>query len=202
MAEVYETADTLIVSNAAVSNAAVSDKAVSNKLVFTGTQRNLVVGIAMLSTAALAFSMDLTSVFFASAMAWTFVLWGALLLYSNLLDIYQTYEVTDEALMIKNPLRPWGTAKVWDWAHLYRIDVLVKRVDSETEDAVMQVYYTPAGEIVIEREDRAYNPELARLIVERAGLKATSPDNPQDLTQLPKGKRTYTWNQSGRLAAA
>ncbi|MEZ4612580.1 MAG: hypothetical protein R2838_20440 [Caldilineaceae bacterium] len=30
-------------------------------------------------------------------------------------------------------------------------------------------YYTPAGEINIEREDRDFNPELARLIIDKAG---------------------------------
>jgi len=135
-------------------------------------------------------------------MAWTFVLWGALFLYGNLLDIYQTYQVTDEALIIKNPLRPWGATKVWDWAHLHRMDVVVKRAEAELDDAVMQIYYTPEGEIVIEREDRGYDPELARLIIERAGLKPTAPENPKDLAQLPPGKRTYFWNKSGRMAAS
>lgn len=193
MAEVYGAVDTPIENNTS---------AASNKLVFEGTPRTLVVGLAMLATGALAFSMDLTHVFFAEAMAWTFVLWGALFLYGNLLDIYQTYEVTDEALIIKNPLRPWGATKVWDWAHLHRMDVVVKRAEAELDDAVMQIYYTPEGEIVIEREDRAYNPELARLIIERAGLKPTAPENPKDLAQLPAGKRTYFWNKSGRMAAS
>jgi YD repeat-containing protein len=40
------------------------------------------------------------------------------------------------------------------------------------------------------------------LIIERAGLKAVDASNPTDLTHLPKGKTTYVWNQSGRLAAA
>jgi hypothetical protein len=193
MAEVYGAVDTPIENNSGTA---------SNKLVFEGTQRNLVVGLAMLATGALAFSMDLTHTFFAEAMAWTFVLWGVLFLYGNLLDIYQTYEVTDEALIIKNPLRPWGATKVWDWAHLHRMDVVVKRAEAELDDAVMQIYYTPEGEIVIEREDRAYNPELARLIIERAGLKPTAPENPKDLVQLPPGKRTYFWNKSGRIAAS
>jgi len=194
MAEVYGAVNTPIENN--------STSAANNKLIFEGTPRTLVVGVAMLATGALAFSMDLTHTFFAEAMAWTFVLWGALFLYGNLLDIYQTYEVTDTALIMKNPLRPWGATKVWDWAHLHRLDVVVKRTEAQLDDAVMQIYYTPEGEIVIEREDRAYDPELARLIIERAGLKATAPENPKDLTQLPAGKRTYFWNKSGRIAAS
>ncbi len=178
------------------------NKVVDNKLVFQGTQRNMVVGVAMLVTAALAFSMNLTHVFFAEAMAWTFVLWGGLLLYSNLLDYYETYTVTDEGLVIKNPLRPWGAMKVWDWAHVNRVDILVKRAEARIEDAVMQVYFTPEGEIVIEREDRLYDPELVRLIIERAGLKPTDPGNPKDLTTLPPGRKMYAWNRAGRLATS
>ncbi|MCX6046821.1 MAG: hypothetical protein NT075_17080 [Chloroflexi bacterium] len=183
-----------------LGSTAAGEKQVTNQLVFQGTRRNMVVGIAMLATAGLAFTMNLTHVFFASAMAWTFALWGGLLLYSNLLDYYETYTVTDAGLLIKNPLRPWGAVKVWDWAHLNRVDIVVKRTEANVEDAVMQVYYTPEGEIVIEREDRAYDPELVRLIIERAGLKPTDPSNPKDLTQLPPGKKMYAWNKAGRLA--
>lgn len=170
------------------------------KLVFTGTQRNLAVGVAMLAASVLAFSMKLTDVFFAEATAWTFALWGALFIYIGLMDIYQTYEVTDAGLIIRNPMRPWAATKLFDWPHLYRMDIVVKRADAQYEDAEIQVYYTPEGEIAIEREDRAYDPQLARLIIERANLKPTDPGNPADLTALPQGKATYAWNQSGRLA--
>ncbi len=172
------------------------------KLVFGGTQRNLVVGLSMLIAGALAFSMKLTDVFFAEATAWTFILWGGLFVYVGLMDLYQTYEVTDEALIIRNPMRPWAGTKVFDWAHLYRLDVVVRRVEAKAEDAEMQIYYTPAGEIAIDREDRGFHPELARLIIERAGLQPTDPSNPTDLTALPQGKATYIWNQSGRIAAS
>jgi hypothetical protein len=199
MTEIAEAANMPLGNNAVEENKIVENKIVDNKIVFQGTQRNMVVGFAMLTTAALAFSMNLTHVFFASAMAWTFVLWGALLLYSNLLDYYETYTVTDEGLIIKNPLRPWGAVKVWDWAHVNRVDIIVKRTEAKLDDAVMQVYYTPEGEIVIEREDRAFDPELVRLIIERAGLKPTDPGNPKDLTHLPEGKTRYAWNKGGRL---
>lgn len=174
----------------------------SPKLIFQGSQRNMAVGFAMLAAGGLAFSMNLADVFFAKATAWTFVLWGALFLYVGLMDMYQTYEVTDEGLIIRNPMRPWTAVKLFDWPHLHRLDLVVKRIDARQEDIVMQIYHTPEGEIVIDREDRAFDPELARLIIERAGLKAVDPANPTDLTNLPKGKTTYTWNQSGRLAAA
>jgi hypothetical protein len=171
------------------------------KLIFSGTQRNMAVGFAMFIAAALAFSMDLTHTFFANATAWTFVLWGALFVYVGLMDIYQTYEVTDAGLVIRNPMRPWAATKVFDWDHLYRLDLVVKRIDAQIEDTEMQVYFTPEGEIAIEREDRAYDPQLAQLIIDRAGLKPTDASNPKDLTQLPKGKTTHIWNKSGRIAA-
>ena len=172
------------------------------QLIFTGTQRNLASGVAMLAAAGLAFSMKLTDVFFAEAVAWVFVLWGALFIYAGLMDMNQTFEVTDEALVVRNAMRPWAAPKVFDWAHLHRLDVVVKRIDGRLEDAVMQIYYTPEGEIEIFREDRAYNPDLARLLIERADLKPVDESNPSDLTQLPKGKATYYWNKSGRIAAA
>jgi hypothetical protein len=192
MVEVYETTATTATTGAPAEQ----------KLVFTGTQRNLALGVAMFAAAVLAFSMKLTDVFFAEATAWTFAIWGALFIYIGLMDIYQTYEVTDEGLVIRNPMRPWAATKLFDWAHLHRLDIVVKRVDAAYEDAEIQVYYTPEGEIAIEREDRAYDPELARLIIDRANLLPTNPDNPTDLTKLPKGKATHIWNKSGRIAAS
>jgi hypothetical protein len=172
------------------------------KLVFSGTQRNLAAGISMLIAGILAFSMKLTDVFFAEATAWTFVLWGALFIYVGLMDFYQTYEVTDEALIIRNPLRPWTSVKVFDWAHLHRLDLIVRRVEAKPQDVEMQIYYTPEGEIAIDREDRMFDPELARLIIERANLLPTDPSNPAELTTLPQVKATYIWNKSGRITAA
>ena len=174
----------------------------NQKFVFSGTQRNFATGFAMFAAAALAFTMNLTDVFFAEAIAWTFILWGALFLYIGLMDLYQTYEVTDEALIIHNPMRPWAATKVFDWGHLYRLDVLVKRNEPQPEDIEMQVYFTPEGEIAIEREDRTFSAELAQIVIERAGLKPTAPTNPTDLNALPSGKATYIWNQSGRIAAS
>lgn len=176
--------------------------AADNKIVFQGTSTNMVVGIAFLATGALAFTMDLTHVFFANAMAWVFVLWGGLFLYGKLMDLYETYTVTDETLIIKNPLRFMETLRVWDWAHIHRVDVVVKRTEAMPEDLLIQIYYTAEGEIVIEREDRVYDAELARLVIERAGLKPTSPNNPKDLTHLPQVKTVYTWNKSGKLVTA
>lgn len=174
----------------------------SNSIVFQGSARNMAVAVAMFATAALAFSMDLTHTFFAEATAWTFVIWGALLLYGNLIDVYQVYEVTDEALIIRNPVRFLQATKVWTWGNVQRMDLIVKRADAEYQDGVLQIHYQEPGELTIEREDRVYDPELARLIIERAGLKPVDKDALPDLTNLPKHKATYNWTRSGRLATA
>lgn len=163
-----------------------------DKIVFHGSAKNMAVAVAMFATAALAFSMALTDVYFSSAMAWTFVIWGALLLYGNLIDIYQAYEVTDEALIVRNPVRFLQATKIWKWDNITRMDVVIKRIAPEYRDAIIQIHYQEPGEIVIEREDRVYDPELARLIIERAGL-SSSGDTIEDLTKLPHDKGSYTW---------
>lgn len=173
----------------------------SHKIIFTGSHRNMAVGVAMFITAVLAFSMDLTHVFFASAVAWTFVIWGLLFIYSSLLDVYQSYEVADEALIIRNPVRFLLPNKVWAWDNIQRLDIVVRRTDAEYQDTTAKVYYQQPGELTIEREDRVYDPELVRLIIERAGLLPVDKKNPTNLTQLPQTKATYSWNKTGRLAA-
>lgn len=173
----------------------------NNKIIFTGSHRNMAVGVAMFVTAALAFSMDLTHVFFSRAVAWTFVIWGILFIYSSLLDVYQSYEVTDGALIIRNPIRFLLPTKVWAWENIQRLDVVVRRTDAEYQDATAKVYYQQPGELTIEREDRVYDPELVRLIIERAGLAPVDKKNPTNFTQLPKAKASYIWNKTGRFAA-
>ena len=165
----------------------------SNAIVFQGRPKSMAVAVAMFATAALAFSMNLTHTFFAEAMAWTFVIWGALLLFGNLVEMYQAYVVTDDALIIRNPVRFLQAKKVWKWQNIQRLDVVVKRADAEYQDAIIQIHYQEPGEIVIEREDRTYNPELARLVIERAGLSPTGDHALSDLTQLPQAKATYSW---------
>lgn len=173
----------------------------SNRLIFTGSRRNMAVGVAMLVTGILAFPMDLTHVFFARAVAWTFILWGLLFIYGSLLDVYQSYEVTDDALIISNPVRFLLPTKVWQWANVQRLDVTVRRTDAEYQDATIKVYYQQPGELTIEREDRVYDPELVRLIIERAELLPVDKKNPTNFTVLPKVKATYIWNKTGRMAA-
>jgi hypothetical protein len=154
------------------------EKAESKSIVFRGSQRNLVPGMGLLFAALLAFTMGMTDVFFAEAMAWTFAIWGALLVYMGLLDTNQTYEITEDALVISNSARPWGTRKVWHWGNIRRMDVLVKRADERTKDVMLQVYYQEEGEAAIEREDRSFDPALAQLIIERAGLRPTDKGKP------------------------
>lgn len=172
------------------------------RIVFHGSQRNMAVGVGMMLAGALAFTMGLTEVFFAEAMAWTFVIWGALFLFSDLLDVLKTWTVGPDALEIRSPGRWWSPNKMWGWGEISRLDVIVKRNDAKMEDAEMQVYYTAPGDSALEREDRAYSPHLARLIVERAKLKAAGKDNPTAFEELPYGKASYVWNKSGRAPTA
>lgn len=167
---------------------------------FTGSYRNFAVGVAFLIGGGLAFSMNMTSTFFGKWIAWTFVAWGILLLFSDLLESVQSYEVTEEAIIIKNPLRFWYPRKVWTWGRVYRMDLLLKRAEGRFEDAEIQIFHEVEGELVKEREDRTYDPTLARLIVERAGLQPVSAENPTDFSVLPSTKTTHHWTKSGSLA--
>jgi hypothetical protein len=161
---------------------------------FAGTTSNFVPGVALLFAGMMAFPMGMTDVFFAEATAWTFVAWGALFIYSGLLDMNETYEVTDEALIIRNPWRIWAAKRTWDWARVNRLDVVVKRREAEDRNVVLQVYYTPKGEISLERQDRVYDPTLAQLIVDRAELRPADKDTPKDVTKIPRAeKAVYTW---------
>ncbi len=173
-----------------------------NAIAFRGSPRNMVVGFSLLLAGALAFTMGMTDVFFARAMAWVFVIWGALFLLGDLIDYTKIWVVTDEALVIRWPSRFWMPRKVWDWEHISRLDLLVKRIDPKVEDLEMQVYYTAEGSAVLEREDRVYSEELVRLILERAKLKPTHANNPTSFGTVPPAKATYTWNRTGKMVAA
>lgn len=176
------------------AEAAVAPAETSKPILFGGTPRNLVPGMGLILASIAAFVMDLTHVFFAEAMAWTFLIWGLLLALIGLLDIYQTYAVTDEGLAIGNKLRFWSRGKVWEWAEINRLEVAVGKKDRRPQDAMLRIYRTAQGELGIEREDRAFDAELAQAIIERAGLKPAANDNPQDLTQLSVERPvTYTW---------
>lgn len=189
------------VAQTTISSATVAEKS-DNSLTFTGTQRNFATGVAMLLGGSMAFTMGMTDVFFAEAVAWTFVAWGLLFIYNNLIEIYQTYKVTDDALIIDTPWRPVERHKEFDWAHLHRVDVIVKRNEPKPEDIMMHVYHTPEGETVLDREDRRFDPVLAQLIIERAKLKATDATISTDLSKLPPVKGHYVWNMSGKSPLA
>jgi hypothetical protein len=167
----------------------------NSPMIYTGSPNNLVPGIALLIGGLLAFTMNMTDVYFAEAIAWTFVIWGVLLIYIGLLDLYETYEVTDEALIVRNPMRPWAPKKTFDWGRVTRLDVVVKRAGTDdANDVTMHVYYQPEGEIANERRDRTYTPALAATIVERAVLSPADKNTPTDVTRVPRNeKATYTW---------
>jgi hypothetical protein len=163
-------------------------------MIYTGTSNNLVPGAALLFAGILAFSMNMTDVFFARAVAWVFAVWGVLLIYSGLLEINETYEVTDEALVVRNVMRPWALRKTFDWARVTRLDVVVNRAEGRDEDVTMHVYYQPEGELANERRDRVYNPALAAAVVERASLSPADRSTPADVTRIPREKKaTFTW---------
>ena len=172
----------------------VTDVTPPSPMIYTGSSNNLVPGAALLFGGIMAFSMHMTDVFFAEATAWTFAIWGALLIYSGLLEINETYEVTDDALIVRNVMRPWAPRKTFDWGRVTRLDVVVKSADARDEDVEMQVYYQPAGEIANERRDRIYNPALAAAIADRAVLNPADKDTPKDITRIPRSnKATFTW---------
>jgi hypothetical protein len=163
--------------------------------VFHDAPGNMMPGVALLVAGVLAFTMRMTDVFFAEATAWTFAIWGALFIYAGLIDAYDSYTVTDDALLIKNPLRFWVGDRTWHWGNINRMDIVVKRTEAQPRDVELRIYYTPTGELTIEREDRQYDPFLAQLILDHAVLKPAEKDYPHNLHNLPKGKATYIWNR-------
>lgn len=165
----------------------------SESFTFQGSSPNMVPGAALLFGGIMAFSMGMTDVYFAEAIAWTFAIWGLLMIYSGLMDIYTTYEVTEDALIIRNPVRPWLLRRTWDWGRINRLDVIVKRNGAGRNDVVMQVYYTPEGELANEREDRTFSATLAQIIIERAGLSAESGTPASAMDIRPAKKAVYSW---------
>lgn len=166
----------------------------TNRQVFRTRPKSIVAALALLIAGVLTFSMGITGVFFVEAMAWTFTIWGALLMFNHLVDYTTRYEVTEEALIVHTPLVLWRTKRVWDWKNVKRMDVLVERVEARPEDAIMQVYHTAPGSTVIDREDIVFNPDLARLVTERAGLKAKRGQAMQNFDAIPQdAKAAYNW---------
>lgn len=174
----------------------------TDRVVFRGKAGNMVVGVALVIGGAAAFVMGMTDVFFAEAMAWTFVIWGALFLFADLIDYTSSWTVTPEALEVRSALRFWQPVKIWNWENINRFEVVVKRDDPKPEDVQMLVFFTPEGDSVIEREDRVLSPQLARMILERSGLRSTNPANPIDMEVVPAKKAQYIWNRSGKVTTA
>jgi hypothetical protein len=162
---------------------------------FTGasTNSNIALGVSLTAAGAAAFMMGMTDVFFAEATAWTFVIWGVLFILVGLADIAQTYVVREDGLEIKNAVRLWDRDKYWLWDNVYQLDVAVTRPDGRLEDTVLKVHHQAPGATALEREDRAYDPELAGLIIEHANLSPSGAVIVEDLTELPRGKAVYTW---------
>ena len=164
-------------------------------LVFVGPKKNLVIGVAMTAAGLMAFSMGMTETFFIEAMAWTFLIWGVLMLYSNLLEMNETYTLTDESLTVTNPLRFWGMKRAWSWANIRRMDTVIKRNDPIAEDVKVHVFYTPADQPgVLNRVDMAFEPELIKAIVSRAKIKVEKGSPFADISVIPQDSPgTYIW---------
>lgn len=169
-------------------------------MVFAPPTKNPAMGLAMTLAGALAFTMGMTT-FFQIAVAWTIVIWGLLLMLVSVLNIYQKFEANDKGLSIRNPLRFWNLNKFWDWSTISRIDVMSSRRDTRLDELEMHIYREAAGELVKEREDVRFSPEMAQVIIERALLKPVDDGNPSDLDRMPLSKKaTYHWTKSGSLA--
>ena len=100
---------------------------IRESVIFRGRPKSMVSAAALLIAGTLTFTMGIDRLFFVEAIAWTFLIWGALLLYGHIIDIGTVYEVSDEGLAIKSPLRFWATSRKWDWGNMTRLDVIVRR---------------------------------------------------------------------------
>lgn len=170
-------------------------------MTFANATKNPAMGLALTVAGVLSFTMGMNT-FFQTAMAWTFVIWGLLLLLVSVLNIYQRFDANDDGLAIRNPIRFWSLNKFWEWSTITRIDVMSSRRDTKLDELDMHIYREPAGQMVKEREDVKFNPDMAQVIIERAGLMPVGDGNPSDLESMPLSqKATYHWTKSGSIAA-
>lgn len=177
-------------------SATAADSAADNALVFGGETRNMAMGVTMIAAGGSAFVLGLTDTFFAQAIAITFVFWGLFFVYTDLLLSTRRYTVRDDGLLIDVPMRPWSRNRVWAWQDINRLDIVTYRRDIDQTHSNLQVHHQHPGEIALEREDRNYDPVLARLIIERAQLKPDKATAGVDLTNLPTAQdATYTWKK-------
>ena len=165
-------------------------------IVFGGEKRNMAMGVAMFGAGAAAFISGLTDTFIAEAIAWTFMLWGIFFLYGDLLLTTRRFEVRDSGLTLHIPFRFWSRQKVWAWQDINRMDLVMQHRDLRPETASLQIYHQYPKEITLEREDRNFDPELARIIISRAKLKPDSAAATVDLNNLPMEQSlVFTWKK-------
>ena len=173
-----------------------ADQAAKNEIAFGGETRNMAMGVAMVGAGLGAYVTGLTHSFFAQAIATTFILWGILFLYNDLLLTTRRFTITDAGLKIDVPMRLWSRSRLWEWKDISRLDVVTYRRDIDIKNSTIQVHHQYPGEISLDREDRAYDAALAQLIIERAGLKPDKGTAGVDLANLPAGQdATYTWKK-------
>jgi hypothetical protein len=167
---------------------------IRESLTFRGKPKSMVSAVALLIAGTLTFTMGIDRLYFVEAIAWTFLIWGALLLYGHIIDLATVYEVSEQGLVIKSPLRFWALSRNWDWGHFTRMDVIVKKREASEADVELQVHYTPEDSTVLFREDIPFIPELAGEIADRAGLKPERGQAMQSFSSIPQdGKDSYTW---------
>lgn len=168
---------------------------------FTNTAPTPSMGLALTYASLVVFVMGMDT-FYQIATAWTFLAWGLLLIFVAALKIYQRYEAKDDGLSIRNPIRFWSFNKFWKWSDISRIDVLTGRRDNNLDEMDLHIYREVAGELVKEREDVKLNPDMAQVIIERAGLKPVEDSNPANLELIPRAQNAkYHWTKSGSIAA-
>ena len=167
---------------------------VQESMTFKGKPKSMVSAAALLIAGTLTFTMGIDRLFFVEAIAWTFLIWGALLLYGHTIEMGTVYEVSEDGLAINSPLRFWALARKWDWGHITHLDLIVKKAEAGEDDVDMHVHYTPEGSTVLFREDLPYLPDLAAEIASRAGLKPESGQAMQSFSSIPQDeKATFTW---------
>ncbi|MBK8046031.1 MAG: hypothetical protein IPK16_02195 [Anaerolineales bacterium] len=165
-------------------------------VVFGGEHRNMAMGVAMLGAGVAAFIATYTSTFFAQAIAWTFIIWGLFFLWGDLLLTTRRFEVRPDTFTVDIPFRLWGRRKVWAWKDVNRLDILIERRDSRPDDAQIRIHHVYPGSIRLDREDRSFEPELVRLIIDRAKLKPEATSGGVDLYSLPLNQEiSFTWKK-------
>lgn len=166
----------------------------SEHQVFRTRPKSIVSALSLFLAGILSFWLGLTNYFFVEAIVWTFAIWGALLLYNHLADYATRYVVTDDSLVIYTPLWFWQPKRVWDWSEINRLSLVVERLEAKPEDVTMQIFRVAKNSTVIDREDVSFDVEFARVIVERAGLKAKRGQAMQNFDAIPQDEKgTYNW---------